>query len=195
MSPPIAARRSPSGASYATSRPLAISATLSHSSASPRYWVVTSIVRPSDAEPMQLLPDPGPEQRVDARGRLVEEHERRLVDQRAGKLEAALHAPGQVAGTPAARVPQVDDLEDRARPSVASAEQHPEQRGHEVDVLARRQVRVQREQLRHVADLLAGPCAGTGAGPRRGHGPCRSSERGPRSASGRPSSCRPPTGR
>ena len=37
------------------------------------------------------------------------------------------------------------------------AEQHPEQRRDEVDVLAGGQVRIQREQLGHVADLLARP--------------------------------------
>ena len=55
------------------------------------------------------------------------------------------------------------------------APQDPEQRRDEVDVLARREVRVERELLGHVADPLAGLPAERAAGPRPGRGPRRRS--------------------
>jgi hypothetical protein len=58
------------------------------------------------------------------------------VDQGAGELEAALHAAGQVARLAAAHVPELDQLEDLAGAAMAGAPQDPEQRRHEVDVLA-----------------------------------------------------------
>ena len=108
------------------------------------------------AQPMELVPDPAAQERVDARRRLVEEEQRRIVDERAGQLESPLHPARQPAGATTAHVPQVDELEDLAGPPPARAPQHPEQRGDEVDVLADGQVRVQGERLRHVADPLAG---------------------------------------
>ena len=60
--------------------------------------------------------------------RLVEEEQRRIVDERAGQLEAPLHPARQPAGPTAADVPQVDELEDLAGAPPARAPQHPEQR-------------------------------------------------------------------
>ena len=79
-----------------------------------------------------------------------------LVDERAGELEPALHAARQPAGAAAADVPQLDQLEDLADAPPAPRREHPEQARDEVDVLVRGEVRVQREQLGHVADPLAG---------------------------------------
>ena len=44
------------------------------------------------APPVQLLPDGAPQDRVDAGRRLVEESDLRIVHERAGELEASLHA-------------------------------------------------------------------------------------------------------
>ena len=48
---------------------------------------------------MELLPDLGPQERVDPGRRLVEEEQRRVVHERAGELETSLHAAGELAGT------------------------------------------------------------------------------------------------
>ena len=120
------------------------------------------------AQAMELIPDPAAQERIDARRRLVEEQQRRIVDERAGQLEPSLHPARQPAGAPAADVPQVDQLEDLAGPPPARAPQHPEQRRDEIDVLADRQVRVQGERLGHVADPLARLASERGAVPRRG---------------------------
>ena len=111
---------------------------------------------PGIAQAMELVPHATAEQRVDPGRRLVEEQQRRVVDQRAGQLEPALHPAREAAGAAAADVPQVDELEHLAGPPAPRPEQHPEQRADEVDVLAHGQVRVERERLRHVADPLAG---------------------------------------
>ena len=102
-------------------------------------------------------------------GRLVEDDQLGLVDEGAGELEAALHPARQLAGLAAADIPQVDDLQDLADASPAPTPEHPEQAGDEVDVLAGRQVLVQGERLRHVADPLARRAAGSAAA--RGPGP------------------------
>ena len=64
--------------------------------------------------------------------------------------------PDRFAGPPCRGVPQLDELEHLAHPSPPAAPEHPEQARDEVDVLVGREVRVQREQLGHVADPLAG---------------------------------------
>ena len=98
------------------------------------------------AQAVELFPDAGPEERVDPGRRFVEEQHRRVMDQRAGQLEPALHATRQGTGTPPADVPQVDQLQDLARTTMAGPPQDAEQRRHEVDVLARAQVRVEHER-------------------------------------------------
>ena len=97
------------------------------------------------AEPMELIPDPRSKERVDPGRRLVEEEQRRVVDECTGELEAALHPARQRAGAPTADLPEVDELEDLARAAPATRPEHAEQRGDEVDVLPRRQVRVEGE--------------------------------------------------
>ena len=96
---------------------------------------------PSVAEPVELLPDLGSEDRVDAGGRLVEEQQDRLMDERAGQLEAALHAARHVARPAVAGVPQLEQLEAPRGPACAAPPEQPEQAADEVDVLAGGQVR------------------------------------------------------
>ena len=81
-----------SGVPSATIRPLSMIPTRSASwSASSRYWVVRKTVVPSSVERSHLLPDRLAADRVEAGGRLVEEEHARLVDERRGEVEPALH--------------------------------------------------------------------------------------------------------
>ena len=133
-----------------------MSATRSHDSASLTYWVVTSIVRPVVAQAVELLPDAGAEQRVDARPS-ARRGTAATGRGRARRRARAAAACRRTAGP--ARRPRTShrstQLEDLARPPPARAEQHAEQRRDEVDVLADRQVRIEGERLGHVADPLA----------------------------------------
>ena len=195
MSPPTAIRRSSSGAGQGDEPAVG-----DEGDGVARLGLVDVLGRHEQrptlvAQPVQLVPDAGPEQRVDARGRLVEEQQRRVMDEGAGQLEPALHAARQGAGPSAADVPQVDQLEDLAGPAMAGPPQDPEQRGHEVDVLARRQVRVQGELLGHVADPLAGLAAEAARVLAQDADRALGRARGRRSASGWSSSCPSRTGR
>ena len=98
-SPPYAARSRLAGVSSMTSSPSDSTPTRSHSAASPTYCVVTSRVRPALAQLVELVPELGPQDRVDAGGRLVEEHERRIVH------EARRRGPGAAACRPRPRGP------------------------------------------------------------------------------------------
>ena len=109
------------------------------------------------AQAVQLLPDGGPQDRVDSRGGFVEEQQVGIVDECRGQFQSSLHATGQSTGAPTTGVPQVDELEHLAGATVTGAPQHAEQRRDEIDVLARRQVRVEGELLWHVPDPLTGP--------------------------------------
>ena len=133
-----------------------MSATASHDSASADVLGGDEERPALGLEPGELVPDRLAQDRVDARGGLVEQEQRRLVDERAGELEAPLHAAGELAGPAAARLPQLDQLEHLADAPPAAPDEHPEQRRDEVDVLVRGEVGVERELLGHVADLLAG---------------------------------------
>ncbi len=112
MSPPIASRRRSSGVASAMSRPPAIIATMSHDSASLTYWVVTSSVRPASRRRWSSSQIVERSSGIDAGGRLVEEQEGGVVDERAGEFEATLHPARQPAGAATADVPQVEQLED-----------------------------------------------------------------------------------
>ena len=79
------------------------SATRLHRSASSRYGVAMTIVRPCAQEFGKQLPELTARHRVDTGRRLVEHEQRRLVDERAGERELLLHAAGQSFGQPAAK--------------------------------------------------------------------------------------------
>ena len=57
------------------------------------------------------LPERAPRDRVDARGRLVEEHELRRVHERAGERQALALAAGQLAGQRVLAPDQVRELD------------------------------------------------------------------------------------
>ena len=148
-----------------------MSATWSHASASLTYWVVTSSVRPASrrrwSSSQIVCAGSGRCRRSARRGTGGPARGRARRRARGG---AACRRTGR--RPPVAGVPQVDEAQHLAGPaSPAAAQSIPNRRRHEVDVLSRREVRVQRELLGHVADPLAGLRGGTGAGPRRGRGP------------------------
>ena len=140
-SPPIASRRRSSGAARAISRPCD-----EHRHLIAFLGLVDVLrgdqERPSGvAQTAKLVPDPAAEEGIEAGGRLVEEEDRGVVDQRAGQLESPLHPARQASGPALADRPQVEELEDLAGAPAAGEVQHPEQRRHEIDVLADGQVR------------------------------------------------------
>src|SRR5437867_4142662 len=61
---------------------------------------------------VEAVPDKVPGLRVEARRRLVEEHELRLVDQAAGDRQAALHAAREMLDDVAAALGQLDEVEE-----------------------------------------------------------------------------------
>ena len=85
-------------------------------SASSRYCVVRKTVTPSSvASRCDLVPQRAAALRVQARGRLVEEEDRRPVHERQGEVEAALHAAGVAADLAVGRLGQPDALEQLGR--------------------------------------------------------------------------------
>ena len=158
-SPPSAVRRSSSGGATAMRRPLDDERNLVA-----LLGLVDVLGRdeqrpPLVAQAVELLPDGHPEEGIDAGGRLVEDQESRIVDERTGELEPSLHAAGQPARPAVPGVPQVEQLQDLLGPPPAARPEQAEQARHEVDVLAAGQVRIEREQLGHVADALPGRSA------------------------------------
>jgi hypothetical protein len=106
------------------------------------------------AQSLQLLPDRAPEERVDARSRLVEKQNRRVVDERTGEFQASLHTAGEIAGPTVPHRPEVEKLENLANPAASLREEEAEQAGHEVDILGSGQLGIEQEALGHVSDLL-----------------------------------------
>jgi hypothetical protein len=138
--------------------PSEMSRTASHCSASPTYWVVTRSVRSLVTEAAQLAPDRRPQERVDPGGGLVE-------DRTAGSWTSAVASSRRrcIPRTTCRRGGRARTKGRRARgpggSATTSPPQQPEQRRHEVDVLAGGEVWIQRELLRHVADAFTGLAA------------------------------------
>src|SRR6266508_4660142 len=108
--------------------------------------------------PVRELVDHGPESPagdgIDARGRLVEEENTRLVHHRRPEGHALLPAAGQAAGDLAAAVLEAGEGEDPSLPLFAALGRHAVDAGEEVQVLDDGEVVVQGELLGHVADPL-----------------------------------------
>ena len=142
-----------------------------------------------------LLPDRLAADRVEAGGRLVEEEDAGLVDQRRGEVEAALH-PARVAADPAVgRRGQVDPLEQIVGAPLALLGGDALQGRLQADQLAAGHQRVERRFLQGDADraphrpsLLDHVVPGDGGAARR-------SAAAASSASARSSSCPPRWGR
>src|SRR5262245_26123577 len=103
-------------------------------------------------EAEELLPELAPALRVDAGGGLVEDEELGLVDRGDGEREALLPAPGE-GRRPRLRVALEPIAAERGPDALAAAGAgEAEDARREVQVLAHREVLVEREALRHVAD-------------------------------------------
>src|SRR5262249_11507626 len=90
---------------------------------------------------------------VDARGRLVEQQELRLVQDAGGKRKALLPAAGKLRGKLVATAGEPPALHDATHYRACVG--HLEDACHEIEILEHRQVVVEAELLRHVADLAA----------------------------------------
>jgi len=78
------------------------------------------------AEPQHQLPELAPRLRIEAGGRLIEEQDLRLADQRAGDRQPLALAPRQLAHPGVAFLRQLDvgqQRGDRPRPAVEAAKQ------------------------------------------------------------------------
>jgi hypothetical protein len=93
--------------------------------------------------------------RVEARRRLVEDQQRRVVEQRLGQVQPLAHALAQARGRPVEEA--VEAAEGGQRVDAARARRAAQAVGprEEVEELARAQVRVGRELVGHEADALA----------------------------------------
>ncbi len=109
------------------------------------------------AQLAEALPELGPEDRVDARRGLVEEDDRRVVDERRGERQAALHAAGDLVDPLVAVLVELHPLEQLVQPA-PPAQPHAVQRGVEVEVLPHRQIGEQRRES--VAGTRAAGVAG-----------------------------------
>lgn len=89
---------------------------------------------------------------VYAHRRLVQYEELRAVQQADTDVEPALHATGELAGTIAGPVGKLDDCENLVDPPGEIRSGQPVESAEEREVLPRREVRVDGEVLRNVAD-------------------------------------------
>ena len=114
-------------------------------------------LRATRADSVDQIPELAARQRVDAGGRLVEDQQVRIVDQRAAEAELLLHAAGELAGRSGlerikrSRGQKLCDL------GAAFGRRLPEQTAEEIDVLeyAQRRIEIAAEPLRHVGDARA----------------------------------------
>jgi hypothetical protein len=103
---------------------------------------------------MDLVPELPAADRVDARGRLVEKQQRRLVDRRASQRHALLPAARERARELVAPLAQADLREQGLDPLRALLGRQVVDPAVKLQVLLDRQVLVQAEALRHVTDAL-----------------------------------------
>ena len=161
----------------ATTRPPAMSTSVSHCSASSKECVVTSTPAPASAAAADGVPQAGAGEGRHARRGLVEHQQLGTVRQRRGEGQSAPQAERQVAGQRAAVRGQLGIGGGRLRAGASVPATSPaaaEGRGRELQVLVDGQVVPDAEALRHVA-------RGGGASParaaRRTAGPRRRSGR------------------
>ena len=102
-------------------------------------------------EPVDLVPELAPGLGVDSGGGLVEQQQLGLVQDRGGQRQALLPAAGQAAGELALAVGEAQPIDCLGYPPAASV--HGIEAADEVEVLPDREILVEAEALRHVADL------------------------------------------
>ena len=109
-----------------------------------------TIVMPVRQELREQLPELAARHRIDAGGRLVEQDQRRLVDQRAGERELLLHAARKLLREPPAERRQPRQIEQPV--SRGGVVANAVNLGKERDVLVDAQIAVEAELLRQVSD-------------------------------------------
>ena len=103
----------------------------------------------------QQVPELPARDRIDPRGRLVEEHHARLVQQRRPQRQPLLPAAREQPGPSIQVGADVGQGDDRLSPLAQALAGEPVDAGEEVEVLAHGQILVEREPLAHVADVPA----------------------------------------
>src|SRR3989304_5181126 len=107
---------------------------------------------PAARELSEESPEGRPQLRVYADGRLVEEEEVRVVEEGGGEGGAAAHPAGEREGEVVATLRDVDDSQDLVRAALDRRLVHSDKAAEQGEVLGDREVEVDREFLRHVAD-------------------------------------------
>ena len=107
-------------------------------------------------EPVQAVPDHVAGLRIEAGRRLVEEHDLGLVDERARDRQPALHAARERLDPVVRALGELDELEQLVGPRASSSfAREPEVAAVDDDVLADRQLQVERVLLGHDAEPAA----------------------------------------
>src|SRR5438477_5858620 len=107
----------------------------------------------------QQVPQLAPRDRIDSRGRLVEEQHARPMHERRGEREALLPPAGKRGGEPVAIRSDVRQLDCPLLSLAPFGAFQPIDRAEEVEVLVDGEIAIKRERLRHVADVLANELA------------------------------------
>src|SRR6185312_2219560 len=102
-------------------------------------------------------PELSPRERVDARGRLIENEQLRIVNERTTDAELLFHSARELTGGPVRKFGNARRFQERADSAVTLFGIQPEQATEEIDVLVDRQAGVQiaAEPLRHVCNASA----------------------------------------
>ena len=108
--------------------------------------------RPFLREIVDQIPESTPRHRIHARGRLVQEEDRRPVDHGAAQRQTLLEAEREVRRQAPDLLAKPGHLEDPALALFEAAPADAVQPGEEIDVLLHGKVGVEREELGHVAD-------------------------------------------
>jgi hypothetical protein len=110
---------------------------------------------PVAGERIDEVPEAPPRGGVHPGGRLVEEQDRRLVQHRATKRQALLPAARKVSDHRVRPVCEPRHADRELEPLLEPRALHPIDAAEEVQVLHDREIAIERELLRHVADMLA----------------------------------------
>ena len=105
-------------------------------------------------ELLQDLPELAARQWIDADRRLVEQQELRRAHERAGEAKLLLHAARQLACEPCSERRELRHREEMREALFPHILRHAVQVGVEVEILLHRQVLVETELLRHVAQEI-----------------------------------------
>ena len=100
----------------------------------------------------QGVPKLAPRNRIDARGRLIQQQNARLRHQRARQRKLLLHAAAQTSRQPVLEAVHVEQPQIAVAPRDDLFRRHAPQIAHVPDVLVHAQIRVQAKRLRQVAD-------------------------------------------